>query len=203
VITIVTGPWALSRMEIAQAVAGQLAEAEAETGAEVGVGVGVGVGVEVVDGEQLGFALMEFRSDLPENFQESAVWQALFTSLCVHTARHGSGCVLAPMNIHSGERLSLLRADIARQGEAVQVVGLRASREYCERLAEAFSFFERDSADYHRVRNWQLARLGEYLEFVENPRAPVDHWIDLLPDASSQSLVSSIARAMAPSPAKR
>ncbi|SFY07404.1 hypothetical protein OH786_03455 [Streptomyces atratus] len=184
-IIVVTGPWALPRMEIARAVAGRLG------------------GVEVVDGEQLGFALMEFRTGLPENFQEDPVWQALFTSLCVHTARHGSGCVLAPMNVHSSERLSLLRADIARRGETVHVVGLRAPREYCERLADTFSFFERDSADYHRVRNWQLARLGEYLEFVEHPRAPVDHWIDLLPDASSEWVVSPIAQAMTPLLAKR
>ncbi|MFD0343231.1 hypothetical protein ACFVH0_31885 [Streptomyces sp. NPDC127117] len=187
-ITIITGPWALSRMELAQAVAGRLGDVDA---------------VDVVDGEQLGFALMQFRTDLPENFQEAPVWQALFTTLCVHTARHGNGCVLAPMNIHSSERLSLLRAAITGQGEAVRVVGLRAPRDYCERLADTFSFFERDSADYHRVRNWQLARLGEYLEFVEDPRAPVDHWIDLLPDASSQWLVSSIARTMTPPPAKR
>ncbi|MFE7463767.1 hypothetical protein ACFU6R_06660 [Streptomyces sp. NPDC057499] len=183
-ITIVTGPWALPRMEIAQAVAARL-----------GGRPGSPAGVEVVDGEQLGFALMEFRPGLPEDFQEDPVWQALFTTLCVHTARHSAdGRVLAPMNIHCGERLARTRADIAARGAAVRVIGLRASREYCERLADTFPFFERDSPDYHRVRNWQLARLDAYLSFVEDPAAPVDRWVGLLPEESSERVVSSIAR---------
>ncbi|MFF2010012.1 hypothetical protein ACFVWY_13180 [Streptomyces sp. NPDC058195] len=189
-ITLVTGPWALPRMEIAHAVAARLGgRPDGRTG------------VEVVDGEQLGFALMEFRTGLPENFQEDPVWQALFTTLCVHTARHtGSGRVLAPMNIHCGARLARLRADIAARGAAVRVIGLRATREYCVRLADAFPFFERDSPDYHRVRNWQLARLDAYLSFVEDPGAPVDHWVELLPDASSEQVVSSIVRAVPAAP---
>nr|ADC96658.1 kinase [Streptomyces sp. SN-1061M] len=179
-IIVVTGPWALPRMEIARSAADRLS------------------GIEVVDGEQLGFALMEFHTDLPDNFQEDTVWEALFTTLCVHTARRFGGDVLAPMNIHSGERLSRIRAGIASHGEAVHVVGLRSTREHCEQLAEAFSFFARESADYHRVRNWQLARLAEYLEFVKDPLAPVDHWIDLTPDASPAWVAESIARAMTP-----
>ncbi|GGV58603.1 hypothetical protein ABZ178_31555 [Streptomyces massasporeus] len=156
-------------------------------------------GVEAVDGEQLGFALMEFRSDLPDNFQEDTVWEGLFTALCVHTARRRNGTdVLAPMNIHSSKRLSRVRTGITLQGEAVQVVGLRSSREQCERLADTFSFFEKGSADYHRVRNWQLERLDEYLEFVEDPQAPVDRWIDLVPDATAEWVAASITRAMTP-----
>nr|BAM98977.1 putative TmrB-like protein [Streptosporangium amethystogenes] len=178
-IVIVTGPWALPRTRIARLAAGQAG------------------GVEVVDGEQLGFALMEFRDDLPDNFQEDAVWEGLFTSLCVHTARRGGGTgVLAPMNVHSSERLSRIRSDIASHGEVVRVVGLRSSRDHCERLADSYTFFERESEDYRRVRDWQLGRLDEYLEFVEDPKAPVDHWIDLAPDAPAERVASSIAQAV-------
>ncbi|MEV7007459.1 hypothetical protein [Streptosporangium sp. NPDC051022] len=177
-ITVITGPWALPRMRIARSAARRIG------------------GAEVVDGEQLGFALMEFRDDLPDNFQEDAVWEGLFTSLCVHTARRGGGTgVLAPMNIHSSERLSRIRAGIAGHGEAVHVVGLRSTRDHCERLADSYTFFERESPDYHRVRNWQLERLGEYLEFIDDPKAPVDHWIDLEADAPEEWVASSIAAA--------
>ncbi|NEE14174.1 hypothetical protein G3M58_47910 [Streptomyces sp. SID7499] len=180
-IIVVTGPWALPRMDIARSVVRRFG------------------GVEAVDGEQLGFALMEFRSDLPDNFQEDPVWEGLFTALCVFTARRRNGTsVLAPMNIHSSERLARVRAALTGQGEAVHVVGLRSSREHCERLADTFSFFETGSPDYHRVRDWQLARMGEYLDFIADPHAPVDHWIDLGPDASAEWVAASIAGAVSP-----
>ncbi|MER5741976.1 hypothetical protein ABT097_01725 [Streptomyces sp. NPDC002225] len=194
-ITVVTGPWALPRMEIAQAVAARLG---ARPGGGQGERAGGRSGVEVVDGEQLGFALMEFRPGLPDDFQEDPVWQALFTTLCVHTARHSAdGRVLAPMNIHCGERLARLRAGLTARGAAVSVIGLRASREYCEELADTYAFFERGSADYHRVRSWQLARLDAYLEFAAAAGAPVvDDWVELLPGMSSEQVVSSLVRAM-------
>ncbi len=185
-IVITTGPWALPRMEIARSAASRLPCAE------------------VVDGEQLGYALMKFRSDMPANFQEDVVWQELFTALCVHTARQRVPAhVLAPMNVHSGPRLSKIIDRITSDGEIVHAIGLRASRFHCEQLADSFAFFAQGTPDYHRVRNWQQERVDEYLEFVADPTAPVDDWIVVHPEDSTDSLASSISELVTQSSASK